>query len=179
MFTRIWSVKHGARQIRLEYDWGLTTFKRHARLLTDGREIAQWSGSALDGPNAVLSVGRLEAKIAPRGFFAGGQILLDGQPIGGDGWINAVGKEKAQEWAQIPFWRYVARRALLIFGLPFIALTLLFLTLFGFEVARGTGFAGNLVWCLVTGLMFAVVMAWQSRRVYARIAGLDGASPKP
>ncbi len=37
MFTRIWSTRHGARQIRLEYDWSLTSFKRRARLLTDGK----------------------------------------------------------------------------------------------------------------------------------------------
>lgn len=171
MFTRIWSTRHGARQIRLEYDWSLTSFKRRARLLTDGKEIANWQGSALDGPNAVLSVGRLQAKIAPRGLFAGAQILLDGQRIGGDAWINEVSREKARDYVMMPFAEFVLKRGLLLFGLPFALLQMLILTVFGLQLF-GQGIAVNLGVTLIEAAAFAVVMSWQVRKVYAGIAGM-------
>lgn len=172
MFTRIWTTRHGARQIRLEYDWSLTSFKRAARLLTDGKEIAQWQGTALDGPNAALSVGRLQARIAPRGIFAGAQILLDGQRIGGDAWINDISAARARAYASMPFAEYLVKRGVLIFGLPFLLMQMAILTLFGLKLF-GQGFAVNLGFTAMESLLFASIMSWSARKIYAQIAETD------
>ncbi len=126
----------------------------------------------MDGPNAVLSVGRLEAKIAPRGLVAGAQILLDGQRIGGDTWINAVPRDRARAYVMMPFVQFTLHRGLLVFALPFALFQMLFLTIFGLEIF-GQGLGVSLAVSCVQAVAFALIMSWQARKVYARIAGMD------
>ncbi|MBO9401903.1 hypothetical protein [Shimia sp. R9_3] len=179
---KTWTADHKGHSIRLHNHWSLFPHKSRGEWIeVDGATVVSGKTSAWLDLGARLNVPLeiegdrlvLEGRLGWDGYKLRGQILVDGETIGGDASMGGLARRYLQKTVDRGFMRHVVVSGMLSFGLPF-GLTVSVAQYLTMDLESDLMFRSVGIWTVFYGGMMGIctyVMRCRAyRKLYADLA---------